>query len=553
MIVYTNNMERKEKILKSCNSIPVESIVNYIRKGEVSLSELKSAGLSAEKVQDIATAMQAEENELCENAYNTNTIVAYHNYLNMFPSGLHSHEATDNLKNLDDKCWMTAISSDIISEKSLKDYKVKFPNGSHVRECDTMLSDLPWLQAKRRNTIQAYEEYKRDNPSKHTDEIHVLINNLNDDKDWNDAKETNTTYAYQLYIDKHPNGNHVSDAKDHIQSHAGHDNFIRDLQEDPNAYSAGEIQIKIENGVATWDDIKAVFGEEKADAIRSFNAPAELPQGVPPEKLKNNSTEVYFWGTPSSGKTCALGSIISSANKSGIIEPIQCTGYDYMIRLSNIFDSKGFCIFPDSTSVDNIQEMIMNLRDEKNKNHTLTLIDMAGELFRSAYFKQHNLFLEDVKADALKNAMDYLADSRNKKIHFFVVEYGGHDKEWEGLRMVNYLDNMVGFLKDAQVFKKSTVGVYVLVTKCDKINCEPEERPERAFQYVSEKLPSFWNTLKNTCGQTGVGDLKILSFSVGDVFAQNICEFNDQDTSKVIDKLLTKTRAQGGRFDWIKK
>ena len=150
--------------------------------------------------------------------------------------------------------------------------------------------------------------------------------------------------------------------------------------------------------------------------------------------------------------------------------------------------------------------------------------------------------------------MDYLRDTRNNKIHFFVVEYNAHDKEWEGRKMVDYLDCMSSFLKSQGVFSKKTVGVYVLVTKCDMINCTPEERPKFAAKYVEEELPAFWNNLQYTCKKCGVGDLKILSFSIGEVFAKSLCKFDSHDTDKVMDKLITKTRApKSGLWGFLKR
>ena len=317
--------------------------------------------------------------------------------------------------------------------------------------------------------------------------------------------------------------------------------LLDDLRQNPNAYSAADIQLYAANGTVTWNQLESIFGLEKLSAIRHFERPAELPDSLPPDQLQKHSTEVYFWGTPSSGKTCALGALISRMESKGILEKQNCGGYNYMTRLANIFSESGFCTFPDSTSVGSIQEMMLQLRDEKRHYHKMTLIDMAGELFRSVYFKRHRLFLDQTKDDALGKAMSYLQDTRNNKIHFFVVEYGAHDREWEGLRMKDYLDDMVGFLKENNIFRRSTVGVYLLVTKCDRIPGPRDGRPKAAFDYVTSTMPSFWNTLQDTCSHAGVRDLSVLSFSVGDVFAQKLCRFDPQDTEKVIRRLLEKT------------
>lgn len=544
---------KKDKILKGWKGIPVKSLVNYINNGDVTLPELIAAGLDKdpEKEKDIRAAMAADEAQAWDDAARRNTKEAYSEYLAKFADGKHAGDALKAMQELDDDTWNRL--QDNLTEAGLKEYKTLFPNGKHVADCDALLEDMPWLETKRRNTIADYEEYRLQHPGKHEAEIRAAINDLNDDKDWNNACVINDSYAYRQYLTQHPNGKHAQEARSRMQAYAGRDEFIKNLQNDRNAYYVKEIQEKVRNGVAQFDDVANILGREEANAIQAFDEMPDLPISIPPEALQGDSTEVYFWGTPSSGKTCALGSIISSAKSKGILETMQCSGLDYMTRLSNIFDSRGICTFPPSSPTESIQEMVMKLRDSQRHPHKLTLIDLAGELFRSVYFKLNNLFLENEKEQTLATAMNYLRDTRNNKIHFFVVEYGAQDKFWDGLRMVDYLDSMSVYLKSQGVFKKSTVGVYVLVTKCDIIDCAPEDRPERAAQYVKEELPSFWNTLQDTCARAGVGDLKILSFSVGNVFAQKLCKFDGHDTDKVIDKLLTKTRAEkGGLWGFLK-
>lgn len=544
---------KKDKILKGWKGIPVKSLVNYINNGDVTLPELIAAGLDKdpEKEKDIRVAMAADEAQAWDDAARRNTKEAYSEYLAKFADGKHAQEAKKAKQGLDDKMWEELQKN--LTEAGLKEYKTLFPNGNHVAECDALLEDMPWLETKRRNTIAAYEEYQRQHPGKHEAEIRAAINALSDDNDWHNACVINDSHAYKQYLTQHPNGKHAQEARNRMQAYAGRDQFIDDLRRDRNAYYVKDIQDKVENGVATWDDVERIIGRDETWAIQAFEKMPDLPISIPPEALQGDSTEVYFWGTPSSGKTCALGAIISSAKSKGILESLQCSGLHYMTRLSNIFNNRGICTFPPSSPTESIQEMVMKLRDSQRRPHKLTLIDLAGELFRSVYFKLNNLFLENEKEQTLATAMNYLRDTRNNKIHFFVVEYGAQDKYWDGLRMVDYLDSMSVYLKANGVFKKSTVGVYVLVTKCDIIDCAPEDRPERAAQYVKEELPSFWNTLQETCAEAGVGDLRILSFSVGDVFAQKLCKFDGTDTDKVINKLLTKTRAEGGGLiGWLR-
>ncbi len=506
----------KEKILQNCQRVGAQQLLQFVANGTVTLEELNDAGLQPEKAKYIQDNLAALENALYQKAVELNSIKACDEYLKTYPFGLHAED---------------------------------------VRNIKMAIEDGPWVQTLQMNTREAYEGYAREYPGKHTAEINVKLEELKEDEVWIASCAKDSTESYQLYLNRYPNGKYVDEAQGRITQVSYREqaaDVIRKLRENANAFSAQQIQDFVNRGAISWDELANVFGTEKMGAIRAFVQPAELPDSLPPDELQKNTTEVYFWGTPSSGKTCALGALISRMGSKGILEKLNCGGYNYMVRLSNIFGQEEICTFPDSTSIGSIQEMMISLKDEKRKSHRLTMIDLAGELFRSVYFKRHNLMLDEAKEETLNKTIGYLKDNHNKKIHFFVVEYGAHDKEWEGLTMKDYLDDMVGFLKEHEIFRKSTVGVYVLVTKCDMIHASRDERPKAAYDYICEKMPSFWNVLQDTCSNAGVRDLSVLSYSVGDVFAQKLCRFDPTDTEKVINRLISKTDAEGGRFDWLK-
>ena len=547
--------ELKDKILKACQksgaaTIPNDSLLNYIVSGVVSLPEMKKAGLDDDKVVYLSSRLEEKEIALWSETVAKDSVAAYNEYFTLSQLHHHDDEARDRINILDDKKWNEVQS--ILSENSLKEYLQQFPEGVHVNECRNLLNDLPWLETKRKNTIEDYNIYMQQNPGIHDVEALAAIHDIEDDNKWANTCILNTTSAYRDYVNQFPNGKHFNEAQDRLNSGAAGEYFLNALKADPNAFMASEIKQKVKNHVVSEQEVISVFGPDKAEAIINYQNPTPLPNAIAPDTLQPDTTEVYFWGTPGSGKTCALGTIISSAHVQGIIEPLQCEGLLYLNLLSNIFDDKGFCTLPDNTNVGNIQEMIINLTDQNKKQHRLTLIDLAGELFRSVFKSENNMPVPDENLDVLEKAMSYLKDRRNNKIHFFVVEYGAHDKKWDGLNMSNYLSHMIQYLKREKVFTKSTVGVYVLVTKCDKMPCSKNERPLYANEYVKHELAAFWNTLEMTCKDAAIKDLKTLSFSIGDVFAQQLCSFDGTDTDKVINKLLTKTPAINRRFGWLR-
>ncbi len=556
--LHVKDVQNKLKILQGCNTVDVRFLKKYVNDGIITLQGLMSAGLNEQKVDMIRQSLGINEDELWQNACTQQTAEAYGEYLKFFPAGNYAVQARQQKERIEDSPWFDACQQN--TRSAFEAYRQQYP-GKHAEELNIKLAAIEareiliiqfkqdeddWKQACLTNDYNGYLAKHPD--GKYATEAQNRLQEgilRQDEADWQQAC---ANYDFPGYLAKHPNGKHAEEAHNRQQGAS----IILNMQADPNAYFAGDLQQYVRNGTISQNDLLRIYGPEKANAIMAFSTPSQLPEGLPPIQLASNTTEVYFWGTPSSGKTCAMGALISSAGNKGILEKLQCSGYDYMTRLSNIFNPRGFCTFPYSTSVETIQEMSMRLLDDDNKNHTVTLVDLAGELFRSVYSKNHNQFLDAAKEQTLETAMSYLKDRRNKKIHFFVVEYGAHEKTWENYYMKDYLSEMVRFLEEHDVFRKSTVGVYVLVTKCDMIPCQREDRPKLAYEYVTKELLEFWGPLERVVKRTGVGDLGVLSYSVGDVFAQKLCRFDPQDTDKVIKRLLTKTPAIGGWTEWLK-
>ena len=551
--------EQRDRILKRWKEIPSNSLVHYVRDGIVSWSDFEDAGMPEDTISSLKGILAKDDNKAWNDASLKSTLQAFRDYITKYPNGLHAIRAQQEIDKIDDNEWSVISAS--LDEKELNRYKREYPNGRHITECNNYLSDLPWLLCKKQNTIQGYQTYKAKYPGKHDGECDDAINVLNDDNDWNNAINMGTTDAYRNYLLQHPNGKHAAEARNRIQASAGHDAFIRDLVQDPNSHDAKEIKTKIENNVVSLADIVNVFGQEGAKAILKYQKPTDLPGNNDPSKLspklQRDSTEVYFWGYRGSGKTCALGSIISSLKRKGQLEQLDCKGYDYMTRLSNIFTTDNVCTLPSGTENANVQELIMNVSDNNKNKHKITLIDLAGEIIEIAYKEKHpdsSFVFTDDDFKSLDRVLEYLKDDRNNKIHFFVVEYNSHSKKVGPngeYSIEDLLANMIMLLKNNNVFRKTTVGVYVLITKSDKIDATENEIPQRAGEFLTNNFPTFWTNLNDARNDAGISDLKTIAFSVGKVFAKNLCFFNDIYTQKVIDKFITKTNGQGS--SWLDK
>ncbi len=545
--------EKKDKILSRCNVIPIKNIVKYLRDGVITMDELRANGLSSEREDEINKEIVSNENIIWKRAQKSHTPQAYHEYLRIFPNGKFAENCKQALEDLEDSWWNEISIAP--TEESLNAYIAIYSKGEHLYDANLLLKDIEWLNTCRINTQEAYIKYRDSFPGKHTKEITEILIGFSDQTDWEFACSVNSTNAYRDYISKHPNGKKVSEAQNIISSRREHDTLVTGLSSDKNYKSAEEIQMAISNNVITREELMGIVGANWANEILSYHRPPDLPIYTSPQQLQKGKTEVYFWGTPASGKTCTLGAVLSSAYTKGKL--IKRGGaLEYMDGLKNIFNPSGISRLPNSTSNACIYDMNVDIKDDNNRKHPITLIDLAGEIFKCIYFSSQNFDLDEDRQRILNTTFNYLKDKRNKKIMFFVVEYNGHNRIWDdnsNLNMSDYLDRCLNYLNDLRIISSSVNGIYVLVTKSDMIPCEYKDQAIEAQRYVEKYFNGFWETLKEISRSCGVKDLKVIPFSVGNVVAKQLCEFNGKYAKLVLDNICKKSDSTGrSLWDFLK-
>lgn len=539
-------MDQKQKVLAKCNAIPIANLVNYLNDGVVSMSELKAAGLTVEIEEEIQKHIAANEALMWKNTCKKDTPAAYLEYLQIFPSGEHFELCHQLLSEKEDAWWEEIKLTP--TEESIRQYLDVFPLGKYVISAQYLLEDLPWLETCKLNTEAAYLRYKEDNPGKHQEEIKTILNNFRDDQDWSHAQNLNTTDAYKEYIKFHRYGRHSKEAQDIIDSRSMHDNIIDGLRDNKNSFSAEDIQRYVAERTVTESEISEILGDRWVSEIMAYTRPDDLPIYNYPTSLQKGRTEVYFWGTPASGKTCTLGAVFSRAYSKGLMR-IRGGAVEYLDALKNIFKKGHVNKLPNSTSNTCIYNMAVDIKDEKARKHPVTMIDLAGEIFKCIYYDSlGQLNNDDERKRILDTTFNYLKDKKNKKIMFFVVEYNGHDRQWNDnthLNMSDYLNQCAEYLNDKKIISSSVNGIYVLVTKCDMMPCTYQEQAVKAKEYVEENFFGFWQTLKDICSRSGVRDLKVLPFSIGNVVAKQLCEFDGRYAKLVLDRITEKSDSTG--------
>jgi len=300
---------------------------------------------------------------------------------------------------------------------------------------------------------------------------------------------------------------------------------------------------------------RAVSGNDTLE-----NGKIKIEVGVAAKIIPFGYTEVYLWGLPGSGKTCALAALLRTADNSSINNK-ECyvniesgSGYEYADSLKNIFIPKE-AYLPDSTNAEQIQCLQFSLKAGKDSPRKIAFIELSGELFEYFYDinSEKQLITEDeenkLKTEQIKATFNILKgylNSENRKIHFFFVDYekGNNFITEKGAMQEGFLRAASTYFKDNEIFSKSTDAIYLVVTKSDLIKHEKNEDIKvKAEEFLkTNNYSSFYNSLKDQCEINNIngGKLDIETLSIGKVYFQRICRFNEESPKNILKILIDR-------------
>lgn len=435
-----------------------------------------------------------------------------------------------------DTAWAAVDKTD---NAQLDQFIAAYPESSHVREARAMkfkngnatrIWDLEMLKSRiRRTDLQRKAEDMLVNP------VDALYNDLTD-----------------LIDNRRINA----------------DMIVSVLAEDTNALNSKILYRLLANGYLVPEQLYSLGIDPRfVDNLIENRERPDFPAGEPLKGINKMSTEVYFWGIPSSGKSCVLGAVLSVADNGRVARTMfrdpDCQGYGYMNVLAELFRSgdgasRRVGILPPGTPKDATYEMAFDLIDNNGDSHPITCIDLAGEVIRMMYKSDAGLPLTPGDINTLDTVTNLLIDnrSRNRKMHFFVLEYGGEDREYEGLTQRTYLQGALNYIRRFQIFENETDAIYLLITKVDKVGLEGEALNNALREYINNSAyRSFYNGLQQICREYEIngGMVEIMPFTLGEVCFKDYCLFDDRPATEVVKRLMVRSKGFiGGRIGKFK-
>ena len=519
-------MPKKSAILNNVTEYSPEDLASYIQQGFVTLDELvnNTDGEFTVKMQlGVEKLLAGSEDEDFKKVMESASIADLQDFLNKYPMGTVAHlDAVRERKHVLEKI---PASEPIVEEsngeeeewssiknagdiKLLEAFKEKYPNTSHLFELNKLITaEKNKEHSRKKSPIILKSMINKANSAEYFSKIiQVLLEN----------KTITSCILIELFRQDH----------NLLSSAACNDIISRGILNRNDLSKCG-----IDNG----------FINKMLTNARSQN----FEPARPLQTIAEPCTEVYFWGIPFSGKTCALGAILSAA-KNGLaarsmIPDNSFQGFGYMNRLSTIFSPGRICRLPGGTPVTSTYEMRFDLEDQEHKIHHVACIDLAGELFTCMFMKDAGEQMRDDQKQALETLHNILLENRsnNRKIHFFVIEYGAEKRIYNGLPQAEYLNSAAAHLNSIGLFDSNTDAIYVLISKVDNASYEGSLE-EHLLKYMTKNYLGFYNNLLLICKEHGInkGRVKIVPFSIGNVCFKDYCQFDATSATKMVDLLV---------------
>lgn len=382
-----------------------------------------------------------------------------------------------------------------------------------------------------------------------------------DDDAWERSRYGNEN-SFRDYIANFPDGKHEREAKDRIDDlesqkrnqRAQRQNILDKIKQNPNCYNPNVIIDYLDNGTLTQDDL-INYCDIPQSAINNLDKiiTPKLKLGKTPRSIPEGYTEVYFWGYPGSGNTCALGAVLQMAHKRGYLNIATGPGFHYANQLTTIFSHNGEAddFLPAPTPEEITQYLPFSLKQVNEKvTRSVSLIELSGEIFKCFYLKNAGLEFPNEKIENTFISLNNYLNSNNRKIHFFFVDYTKDDKpDDDGISQSNYLSAASTYFENNAVFNKSTDAIYIVLTKSDlmldqngnTIN-DYNQRVDCAKAFLQNNYLAFINSIKTSCRKHSIngGKLEVEPFSLGKVYFKQICDFDGTAAEKLVDILMER-------------
>lgn len=439
-------------------------------------------------------------------------------HLTMYPNTVH-HNDIDNL-------FGYATNKENITE--LNNYKILFQNGLHVREANELLNAISeWTSIKEAEDIFMVDNYMKDHPS-----------------------SPFITQANQLKI-------------------ALKQREIGLMRENPIDYEVDRLLNLLSSRIITEHDLfrEKVITKNALNTICNLD---KIKDTLPDVKkaiqastaeCKPGYKDVFFFGVPSTGKTCVLMGLSRATNLS---VNLAAGGGDYAEALQQYIDCGVITGRTPGTFVTTLEATIRS-KTNKEVKHQVNLVEMSGEEFAFEIAKNQE---HEFSFEAMGTGVTSLLQNDNRKVFFLIIdptadtvsinrEIPDHYDEITGEAIMKtewctanqriIIKKIIDIFRDKNNLEimKKVDAIHFIITKADTLG-KTADREEKALELFEQKYSNVLDDLVDLSKECNINRSnkfapKLYMFSLGTFYMGGVYEYDQTDSDRLVKVIQHST------------
>ena len=586
-----NNLQKSQVISREHN-IAADKLLEYIQKFDnLSLDDFpqmdeNKKSYIKEKLNNMPNPNEQKEWGDIVNMLGTPTqellsaLNAYiRNWETSRPAGNHVDEAWNEVSRVESE--LSALQAqieeddwnnvDVLDQTSLIGHLTKYPQTIHKTEID----DSVWGLVNRED-VQEIQNYLTIFPyGIHVAEAQKILNAV---VEWNNVKNSNDILSIHYYIIQNPNSPFRQQASLLLARLKQME--IKLMKNSPQRYETIDLIKYLNEGIFSDSELiqANVVTKGILDNLRNPDMKYNLPdinKAIRESSAECNDgyTDVFFFGIPSTGKTCVL---MGLSRSNSLHVNLAAGGGDYAAALQQYTDM-GVCVPPTPGDFVTTLEAKVNSRNHKGAVHKVNLVEMSGEefAFGIAYNPDHVFTFEEMGSGSTE-----LLRNNNRKVFFLVIDpttniaharreiFDGYNEE-TGEKTYHLevapVNQRIAIQKMVDLFireenrdiMKKVDSIHIIMTKADMLG-DAIERNEKACNIFYERFAEdILEPLHELCEEFNINSNtryypKLYPFSLGSFYVGGFYEYDTTDSNKLVKAILNATHGVVKKTLWTK-
>ena len=476
---------------------------------------------------------------------------------------------------IEERDWQELCTNSAVQYATLRDYKTKYPESVHIKELDEMMWKVTISPCSKGNLERYIIDWDYAIVEKQGRHLAEAKRALQEYEEWDKIRHqyydssVDKLIAVRAFMDKYSTCAFIQDVN--TLFYDLRDAELRTMKDNPSQYSVNDVKRLIDAEVFRKYDFidEGLATEESWERTFSFDIDAlpnlqDYQKEDPTIQTPTGSTDIFFFGTPGTGKTCLLMGL-AGADGHGYTLNAKVGGGPYISALQQWVHEGATPGRTFGKFVTYIHGSIKEkAKGDKYIDHPINLIEMSGEEFAHRIADNEEVSLSNMGTGATN-----LLLNNNRKVFFIIVdstkprikfEYLEDERdpvtgEFLGSRLrktyISQLDCLNKFtslfeLPENQKIMEKVDAIHFIVTKADTLG-DRSERLTKAKDLLNSQYTAPVQRLINYCQNTKRVNYStdyrphVYTFSLGHFYLGDIFDREEQDTLEIVELIRSVT------------